>query len=102
MIHVIATIDVVSGQRDALVAAFGELTPLVRAEEGCIEYGAAVDGTTDIGAQVAARPNTVTVVEKWESVAALKAHLTIEHMEEFRARCGQWITSISLQILDPA
>ncbi|MCG8587315.1 MAG: antibiotic biosynthesis monooxygenase [Pirellulales bacterium] len=102
MIHVIATIETVDGQRDALVDAFRKLTPQVLAEDGCIEYGAAVDAATDIGPQIDDRPNVVTVVEKWESVDALKAHLAIAHMEEFRARCGEWIKSISLQILDPA
>ena len=75
MIHVVATIEVTDGKRDALLAEFKELAPLVHAEDGCIEYGTAIDATTDIDPQIADRPNVVTVVEKWESVDALKAHL---------------------------
>lgn len=102
MIHVIATIEVVDGNRDALLAEFKSLAPLVRAETGCIEYGAAVDAQTDIEVQIAERPNVVTVVEKWESVDALKAHLAVQHMVDFRGRVGDYVVGISLQILDVA
>ena len=101
MIHVIATIEVTDGQRDALVEEFRKLTPSVHAEDGCIEYGAAVDTDAALGPHVDVRPNVVTVVEKWESVEALKAHLVAPHMEAFRSRVGEWITNLSLQVLDP-
>lgn len=100
MIHVIAAIEVTPGSRDRLVAAFQELAPAVHAEDGCIEYSFAVDATTDIDAQIPERPNVVTVVEKWESVDALQAHLVAPHMEEFRAGVSDFVTNISLQILD--
>ena len=43
MIHVIATIDLVEGQRAAFLKEFHALVPLVRAEAGCLEYGPAID-----------------------------------------------------------
>ena len=43
IIHVIATVQTKSGKRPEYIAAFNKLVPLVRAEEGCIEYGPAVD-----------------------------------------------------------
>jgi quinol monooxygenase YgiN len=100
MIHVIATIEVTAGNREKLVDQFKQLAPAVHAEDGCIEYGFAIDAATDIDAQIAQRPNVVTVVEKWESVAALQAHLIAPHMDDFRTRVGDYVTSISLQILD--
>ena len=54
MIHVIATIETAPGMRDDFLAAFAELVPDVRAEQGCIEYGPAVDLATSIGDQPAA------------------------------------------------
>ena len=102
MIHVIATIEVHDGKRDALVEEFRRIEQTVRDEDGCIEYGTAVDAETDIDAQVAARANVVTIVEKWEDLDALKAHLVAPHMSEFRSRVGDIVTGISLRILDPA
>ncbi len=69
MIHVIATVEVRPGKRDALLAEFGKNVPNVRAEKGCIEYGATLDAKTDIKAQIPYRENAVTIVEKWESLA---------------------------------
>ena len=54
MIHVIATIEIAPGMRDDFLAAFAELVPDVRAEQGCIEYGPAIDLATSIGDQPAA------------------------------------------------
>jgi quinol monooxygenase YgiN len=38
MIHVIATIELVEGQRAAFLKEFQALVPQVRAEVGCLEY----------------------------------------------------------------
>ena len=43
MIHVIATIELVPGTREAYLAVFRKLIADVRAEKGCLEYGPAID-----------------------------------------------------------
>jgi len=102
MIHVIATIDLVPGQRDAFLADFHRLVPKVLAENGCLEYGPTVDVATDIPAQLSVRPNTVTVVEKWADLPALQAHLAAPHVVEYRERVKDLIAGLKLQILQPA
>lgn len=102
MISVIATIQTVEGGRDDFLAEFRQLVPKVLAEEGCIEYGPWADVPTSIPGQSAARENVMTVVEKWESVEALEAHLMAPHMLEFRKTIEQLWVSITLQILEPA
>lgn len=101
MIHVIAALSTAPGKRHELISAFKQLAPQVHAEHGCIEYGTAVDVATSIAAQGPLRDDVVTVVEKWESVEALEAHLAAPHMEEFRSSMSEVITGISLQILEP-
>lgn len=101
MIHVIATITTQPGKRDELIAAFQKLAPEVHAEEGCIEYGTAIDVSTPIAAQVDLREDVVTVVEKWESIQALEAHLAAPHMEAFRNSMGDVIAGIAIQVLEP-
>ena len=102
MIHVLATVTVAPGTRAQFLEVFNANVPAVRAEDGCIEYGAAIDTPTDMAVQAPARPDVVMVVEKWRDVAALKAHAAAPHMVAFRVKAKDWIQSTSLQILDPA
>jgi len=102
MIHVIATIELVPGKRDSFLAEFRKVIPLVRAEHGCLEYGATVDVATDIAAQVPPRPDVATIVEKWQSLAALQAHLTAPHMVAYRPKVKDFVVAAKLQILEPA
>jgi quinol monooxygenase YgiN len=73
--------------------------PKVLAEQGCIEYAPMVDLPN---AMTPLRENVVTMVEKWESLAALEAHLASPHMAEFRRETEPMRLSLSLQILQPA
>ena len=103
MIHVIATIQLVSSQvRDEFLGHFHAVMPKVHAEQGCIEYGPTVDATTDIAAQIPQRSDVVVIVEKWESLAALKAHITAPHMDDYRQQVKSLVSSVALQILEPA
>jgi quinol monooxygenase YgiN len=102
MICVIATIEAAAGRRDDLVAVFRGLVAAVRAEKGCIEYVPMIDTPSGIGAQGPVRPNAVTVVEKWDSLAALDAHLKTLHMAAFFRQTETMRRGITLQILQPA
>ncbi len=102
MIIVIAVIEIVAGKRDAFLNEFRKIVPDVRAEDGCIEYGPTVDATTDIEAQIPNRDNVVTVVEKWESLDALKAHLVAPHMLEYRPKVKDIVVGSKLHILKNA
>lgn len=102
MIHVIATIDVAPERRAEFLEAFARLTPQVRAEVGCLEYGATVDVPAGLSAQRMAGDGAVVVVEKWQSVAALQAHLDAPHMHAFRGETGAMVRGVSLLVLQPA
>ncbi|MCU0704470.1 MAG: antibiotic biosynthesis monooxygenase [Fimbriiglobus sp.] len=102
MIHVLATIDIAPGKRAEFLTHFAWVTPLVRAEAGCIEYGAAVDIASGLAVQPPLRPDAVVVVEKWKSLQHLKDHLTAPHMAEYRVRVKELVTAVSLQVLEPA
>src|SRR5262245_20391468 len=100
MIHVIATITVNPGTRDKVLEAFRWVTPLVRAENGCIEYQATVDVKTTLAVQDGPRDNVVTVVEKWASLDALYAHTKAPHMTDYRAKVKDYVASVKLQITE--
>jgi quinol monooxygenase YgiN len=102
MIHVIATIEIAPGKRDAFLAEFRKLVPTVHTEQGCIEYGPAVDLPDTLPILDAPRPDTVLVIEKWTDVAALKAHLAAPHMMAYREAVKDLVRSVRLQVLQPA
>jgi quinol monooxygenase YgiN len=102
MIYVIATIEVVEGRREAFLKEFHRIVPVVRQEQGCLEYGPAVDVPTAIAAQGPTREQTVTVIEKWHNLEALQAHLAAPHMAAYRERVRELVIAVALQILTPA
>lgn len=101
MIHVIATVELNPGTRDKFLTEFRKLIPDVKAEVGCIEYGPAVDAETDIPIQFKIGPDKVTIIEKWEDAAALKAHGVAPHMQAYRARVKGFVRGMELRILAP-
>lgn len=102
MIYVIATIQLVEGKREAFLEEFHKLVPKVKAEEGCLEYGPTLDVKTNIAVQIPVRDQVVTIIEKWESLQSLEAHLKAPHMLEYRTKVKDWVVSTSLQVLQPA
>ncbi len=101
MIHVIATIRTAAGRRGDFLAAFAEVVPLVRAEAGCLDYGPAVDLDAGIDGQPPVRDEAVTVVEKWESVAALRDHLAAPHMLAYRQKVKDMVAGVEIRVLRP-
>jgi quinol monooxygenase YgiN len=102
MIHVIATIELSPGTREAYLTEFRKIIADVRAEKGCIEYGPAVDAQTDLTNQAKVGPDKVVVVEKWESLDALKAHAVSPHMRVYRVNVKDYVRGVHLLVLDPA
>jgi quinol monooxygenase YgiN len=102
VIHVIATIEVTAGRREAFLAEFRRIVPLVRAEAGCLEYGPAIDEPTGLPVQAPVRDDVVTVIERWESLDALRAHMVAPHMQEYRGRVKDLVVRVGLRILRPA
>jgi quinol monooxygenase YgiN len=100
MIHVVARISAKTGKGPALLAAFKELLPQVHAEAGCVAYVPTVDAMTDIDRQNPLEPDVVTMVEQWESLDHLKAHLDAPHMHAFRSSAGDLIEGADLRILE--
>ena len=101
MIHVVAVITAKPGQRDAILGHFRANVPAVRAEQGCIEYGAAVDAENALAFQTKWGPDTFLVIEKWESMDALKAHAAAPHMAAYGAKTKELIAKRVIHILSP-
>jgi quinol monooxygenase YgiN len=102
VVHVLAMITAKPGQRDALLETFHANVPAVRAEDGCIEYGAAVDVDVLGRFQAMLGPDSFVVIEKWASAEALKAHGTSPHMVAYAANTKELVASRAIHVLAPA
>ena len=102
MVHVLAVITAKPGLRESILQHFRANVPAVRAEAGCIEYGAAADADPALPFQTKFGPDTFVVVEKWESMDALKAHAAAPHMAAYGAKTKEFIASRVIHILSPA
>jgi quinol monooxygenase YgiN len=101
MINVIASIRVKEGRVSEFLEIFKSNVPSVRKERGCIEYFPAVDIDADLPAQ-SLDENVVTIIEKWESVEALRDHLQAPHMLAYREKVKDIVANVSVKVLKEA
>ena len=102
MLHVVAYITAKPGMRDAVLEAFRANMPAVHAEQGCIEYGPAIDAPGFGGFQTEVGPDTFVVIEKWESEAALKAHAVAPHMKAYGEKVREMLAGRVIHVLTSA
>ena len=101
MIHVIASIYIKEGRLSEFVEIFKLNIPNVLKEEGCIEYVPTVDVLTDLSPQEL-DDNVVTIIEKWNSLDDLQAHLSAPHMLAYKENVKNLVDKVSLKILKEA
>ena len=102
MVHALAFINTRPGQRDAVLEAFNAIVPTVRAEDGCIEYGATVDAEDAGSIQTEIGPDAFVVIERWESLDALMAHAASDHMANYGLQVRDMLESRVIRVLSPA
>ena len=100
-VHVVAVITAKPGMRAKVLEAFQANMPAVRAEDGCIEYEATVDAEGAGAVQTPFGDDTFVVVEKWESMEALKAHAAAPHMAAYAAKVKDMLANRVIHVLSP-
>lgn len=100
MIHVIASAKIKPEFLDSFIDIFKANIPHVLAEEGCLAYELTRDLDTGLPIQELA-PSGVTVVEKWESPEALRAHLTAPHMLAYKEKTKEMVERLTIKVLSP-
>ena len=101
MITVIATVHCKPGHREDFLREFHAIVSEVLKEDGCMEYGPTIDASTDLANQHRDE-NRITIVEKWQSLSALKSHLGAPHMEAYRPKVKDFVSSAELRVLNVA
>jgi quinol monooxygenase YgiN len=79
MIVVQVEVMVEPGSVDKVRDAVKVMEAATRKEPGCLKYAFSID---------IADPGMIRVTERWESLDAIKAHLTSPHMAEFNRAVG--------------
>ena len=102
MIHILAMITTKPGQRETVLEAFRANMPAVHAEDGCIEYGPAIDASGIGAIQTKLGDDTFVVIEKWETPEALAAHAKSAHMAAYGAKTKDMLASRVIHVLSPA
>ncbi len=87
--------------RDAVLALFKSVMPTVLKEAGCHGYAPMLDADVNADFQ-STDANCIVMIEKWEDMAALRAHMETPHMVAFHEQAGEHIAGIKVKILDAA
>ncbi len=101
-VFVVAEIEVRPGTRGEFAEIFKNNVPNVHAEDGCIMYEPVVDRDTVVGAQAPLRDNVMTVMEKWASLDALKAHMQAPHMNAYNEQVKDLVTGVTIRVMQSA
>ncbi len=102
MIYVLATSELNDGCREKFLEILKANVPNVLAEAGCVMYVPNIDFPSGLSAQKEVRENVVTIIEGWESMDHLMAHLKTPHMAEFRTKVAGMRKSSTLNVVTPA
>ena len=98
MITVIAEIRTRPGQhhRQAVLDQFAKIVPTVLKEEGCHGYAPMVDCAAGVSFQ-----DSIVMIEQWESIAHLEAHLQTPHMKAYSEAVKGDVLEMNIRILQP-
>ena len=101
MINIIASIHIKEGRLSEFVEIFKSNIPNVLEEKGCMEYVPTIDVPTGLPPQEL-NNNVVTIIEKWDSLEDLQAHLSTPHMLAYKERVEDIVDKVSLKVLGEA
>jgi quinol monooxygenase YgiN len=101
MLNVIVTMKIKEGRMQDFLTVCGELRPLVLKEKGCQGYDYLRDTASPLGIQEPVDADRVTLLERWESVEALTAHLATPHMKEAGLKMKELRSSVSARVFEP-
>lgn len=95
MIIIIGRAEVDPVKAAALKPALAEMMRATFEESGCLSYSLAMEDDGGDG-----RPAILSIAERWESEAALKAHFASPHMAAFNAAAAGAMLSLDVRMYE--
>ena len=100
MLHVIVNMRIKEGRMQDFLAACEELRPLVLHESGCHAYEYTRDVVSPFSPEQPIEADRITLLERWETLDALKAHLETPHMKAAGARMKGMRASVEIRLTE--
>ncbi|MEB5972803.1 putative quinol monooxygenase [Pantoea dispersa] len=100
MLTVVAEICVKPGRRQVVLEAINQLIPVVLEEEGCHQYDALVDHQAQVPWKQNS-PDSIFMLEQWESLRHLEQHQQMPHMDAHRATIKDDVVDVKILVLEP-
>jgi quinol monooxygenase YgiN len=100
MIYVVVKVRVNEGKVREYIDLFKSVAETVRNEKGCVEYKPAVDAPGAPPDSV--DKNTVFILERWNSMEDLQAHLGTSHMEVYFEKQKDLVIDSEIRVLEEA
>ena len=85
--------------KDKIIQAFKKITPTVLQEQGCYGYQLLVDAHVDVSYQ-SKDSDLIVMLEKWESIEHLNAHLQTAHMQAYQLEVKEHVADVKIRILE--
>lgn len=98
MIEVITEYSCLPGQRQRVLDAVLALQTVIRDEVGCLACDPLVDAPASLPEQTL-DPDGVVLVEQWQSLKHLHAHLSSNHVMEFERDTAEAVREIRQRVL---
>lgn len=98
MITVVTTVGIKKDKKADFLKLFKDVLPKIKQELGCIEYFAAIDIDSKIPIQIM-EENVIMILEKWDDIKSLYAHLNSEHMKKYLKQVETFVTNVSIKVL---
>lgn len=100
MLTVVAEICVKPGRRQAVLDAVNKLIPQVLAEDGCHQYDALLDHQAQVPWKQNS-PDSIFMLEQWETLRHLEQHQQMPHMDAHRATIKDDVVDVKILVLEP-
>ena len=101
MLTVVAEICVKPGRRQVVLKAIQQLIPTVLDEEGCHQYDALLDHQAQMPWKHNS-PDSIFMLEQWDSLRHLEQHQQMPHMEKHRERIKDDVIDVKILVLEPS
>lgn len=99
MLTIIAEINTVSETSvQHVINALKQVKPMVLTESGCHGYDLYIDSYTESALQTK-MPNSIVMIEKWESLQHLETHMHTSHMQAYQRAVQAHVADVKIRIL---